>query len=282
MANCQRPVSYDLTMSTSLPLPRRRGKNNNNIGEYEYTVDDLARLSHTTVRNIRAYQDRGVLPPPEKRGRLGIYSNKHLARMRVINSLLDRGFTLNNINELIAAWEDGRDLNDVLGLEAAITSPFSDEVPQRYTMTQLLKLFGLKAISPEFISKATELDILQRDGTGILVKSPRLIEAAAEMIKIGIDLVDLVDILRMMRGNVTRVADALVELAAGQLDQFGNGQLPGDEELRQLSELIWRLRPLAHIAIQSEAERALERSANKFLGDRMANILEHLPPKENT
>jgi DNA-binding transcriptional MerR regulator len=268
-------------MSTSLPLPRRRGKKNNStIGEHEYTVDDLARLSHTTVRNIRAYQDRGVLPPPEKRGRLGIYSTKHLARMRVINSLLDRGFTLNNINELIAAWEDGRELNEVLGLEAAITSPFSDEVPQRYTMTQLLKLFGLKVISPEFISKATELDILQRDGTGILVKSPRLIEAAAEMTKIGIDLVDLIDILRMMRGNVTRVADALVELAAGQLDQFGDGQLPGDEELRQLSELIWHLRPLAHIAIQSEAERALERSANKFLGDRMARILEHLPPTE--
>jgi DNA-binding transcriptional MerR regulator len=271
-------------MSTSLPLPRRRGKNNNNMGEHEYTVDDLARLSHTTVRNIRAYQDRGVLPPPEKRGRLGIYSKKHLARMRVINSLLDRGFTLNNINELIAAWEDGRDLNDVLGLEAAITSPFSDEVPQRYTMTQLLKLLGLKAISPEFISKATELDIIERDGTAILVKSPRLIEAAAEMTKTGIDidLVDLIDILRMMRGNVTRVADALVELAVGKLDNFDEGILPTDEELRQLSELIWRLRPLAHIAIQSEAARALERSANKFLGDRMANILEHLPPKEKT
>lgn len=269
-------------MPASLPLPRRRGKTTNKIGEGEYTVDDLARLSHTTVRNIRAYQDRGVLPPPEKRGRLGVYNKKHLARMRVINNLLDRGFTLNNINELVAAWEEGRDLNDVLGLEAAITSSFSDEVPQRYSMPQLLKLFGLKVIDPDFISKAIEMDLFERDGTGIIVNSPKLIEAAAEMSKIGIDLVDLIDILRMMRGNVTRVADALVELAVGKLDKFDDGELPDDDELRQLSKLIWHLRPLAHIAIQSEAERALERSANKFLGDRMASILEHLPPQEKT
>jgi DNA-binding transcriptional MerR regulator len=269
-------------MAGSLPLPRRRGKTNNKIGEDEYTVDDLARLSHTTVRNIRAYQDRGVLPPPEKRGRLGVYNKKHLARMRVINSLLDRGFTINNINELLDAWEDGRELNDVLGLEAAITSPFSDETPQRYSMPQLVKLFGLKTINPEFIQKATELDIFERDGTGIIVNSPKLIEAAAEMTKIGIDMVDLIDLLRMMRGNVTRVADALVELAVGKLDKFDEGILPSDEEIRQLSELIWHLRPLAHIAIQSEAERALERSANKFLGDKMASILEHLPPQEKT
>lgn len=269
-------------MAGSLPLPRRRGKTNNKIGEDEYTVDDLARLSHTTVRNIRAYQDRGVLPPPEKRGRLGVYNAKHLARMRVINSLLDRGFTINNINELVDAWESGRDLNDVLGLEAAITSSFSDEVPQRYTKTQLLKLFGLKAIKPEFIKKASELGIVERDGTALIVNSPKLIEAAAEMTKIGIDLIDLIDILRMMRGNVQRVADALVELAVGQLDNFEGGELPADEELRHLSELIWHLRPLARIAILSEAERSLERSANKFLGDRMASILEHLPPKEKT
>ena len=269
-------------MPNSLPLPRRRGKTTNKLGEGEYTVDDLARLSHTTVRNIRAYQDRGVLPPPEKRGRLGVYNKQHLARMRVINGLLDRGYSLNNINELIDAWEDGRELNDVLGLEAAITSPFSDEEPQRYSMPKLLKMFGLKAINPEFIQKGIALDLFQRDGSGFIVNSPKLIGAAAEMSKIGIDLVELIDIARMLRGNVQRVADALVELAVGQLDQFGEGELPKDEELKQLSELIWRLRPLAHIAIQSEAERALERSTNKFLGYRMADILEHLPPKEKT
>ncbi|MCA9914464.1 MAG: MerR family transcriptional regulator, partial [Anaerolineae bacterium] len=98
-----------------------------------YTIDELARTAETTVRNIRAYQDKGLLPPPELRGRKGFYSSKHLARLRVISGLLDRGFTLASIGELLSALEQGIDLRNLLGLETAITSPWTDEEPQLVT-----------------------------------------------------------------------------------------------------------------------------------------------------
>src|SRR5579885_2120055 len=60
----------------------------------EYSVDELAHIAGTTVRNVRTYQDRGVLPPPEKRGRKGFYNDTHLARLRLIGQLLQRGYTL--------------------------------------------------------------------------------------------------------------------------------------------------------------------------------------------
>src|ERR1700733_12542730 len=63
----------------------------------EYTVDDLARVADTTVRNVRAHQDRGLLAPPEKRGRVGVYDDTHVSRLRLINHLLTRGYTLANI-----------------------------------------------------------------------------------------------------------------------------------------------------------------------------------------
>jgi len=47
----------------------------------EFTIDELAREAGSTVRNVRAYQDRNILPPPEKRGRTGIYTDVHLARL---------------------------------------------------------------------------------------------------------------------------------------------------------------------------------------------------------
>src|SRR5699024_10415430 len=62
----------------------------------EITSEELARTADTTVRNVRAYQDRGLLPPPERRGRSGIYSDVHLARLRIIGQLLKRGYTLAN------------------------------------------------------------------------------------------------------------------------------------------------------------------------------------------
>ena len=48
------------------------------------TIDELARAAGTTVRNVRVYQDRGLLPPPERRGRLGLYGPDHLRRLRLV------------------------------------------------------------------------------------------------------------------------------------------------------------------------------------------------------
>ena len=84
------------------------GKNLNNDGkdsllqpEREYSIDELARASGTTSRNIRAYQEKGILPPPKLRGRKGIYSNAHYSRLRLVSDLLERGYTLSTIADLL-------------------------------------------------------------------------------------------------------------------------------------------------------------------------------------
>src|SRR3712207_2361123 len=86
------------------------------------TIDELARRAGTTSRNVRAYQERGLVPPPDRAGRVGVYGEGHLARLRLIASLLDRGFSLASIGELLRAWEAGHSVRDVLGLEAAATA----------------------------------------------------------------------------------------------------------------------------------------------------------------
>ncbi|MFF3554525.1 MerR family transcriptional regulator [Streptomyces tsukubensis] len=86
----------------------------------EYRIEDLAQLSGATVRTIRAYQDRGLLPKPERRGRSNVYGAAHLTRLRQIAGLLDRGYTLASIRELLEAWDTGRGLGGVLGLVAGV------------------------------------------------------------------------------------------------------------------------------------------------------------------
>ncbi|NUS42763.1 MAG: MerR family transcriptional regulator [Mycobacteriaceae bacterium] len=87
--------------------------------EMEYTIDGLARAGDTTVRSVRVYHERGVLPPPEVRGRVGYYGSEHLNRLRTISRLLGRGMKLNGIKELLDAWDRGEDLADVLGVDDA-------------------------------------------------------------------------------------------------------------------------------------------------------------------
>lgn len=66
----------------------------------------------------------------------------------------------------------------------------------------------------------------------------------------------------------------LVTLAARLIDRYGD-QAPPKEDLSQLANLIWRLRPLAMVAVESEVQRAMEDAANKFLIERISNVFGH-------
>ena len=132
---------------------------------------------------LRAYQDRGLLPPPRRDGRVGLYSEIHLSRLRLIAQLLDRGYTLANIAELLDAWERGHDLETVLGLEDIVSSPWSDEVPTYLTSAEFEELFP--GIDPGFVEKAAALGLLEVEDDRLRVPSPRLLHAGAELLAAG-------------------------------------------------------------------------------------------------
>lgn len=243
----------------------------------EYSIDELARIAGTTVRNVRAYQDRGILPPPERRGRKGIYTDIHLELLRVIGQLLDRGYTIANIGELLKAVEQGHDLQQLIGLETAIAGPWTGELPNYFTIGELSDLFKMKLTPTNLgvLEEAVKLGIMEREGLRFRAHNPRLLHVAAELTELGIPLEDLLDILRMMRGNVQRVADELVKRIVPIFDKYGDA-LPPPEDVPELADIVWRLRPLAETAMNIEAMRAIEKAANKYLGDRIAHVLEHM------
>ena len=81
-------------------------------------IEELAEDSGTTVRNIRVYQERGLLPPPVRRGRTAFYGPDHKRRLAQILRLLDRGYTFATIEELFIAERHGFTLTELLELEA--------------------------------------------------------------------------------------------------------------------------------------------------------------------
>lgn len=67
----------------------------------EFTIGDLARVAGMTERNVRAYQGRGLLPPPHRRGRRAWYGVEHVARLRLVRGLAAHGLTLRVIADLV-------------------------------------------------------------------------------------------------------------------------------------------------------------------------------------
>ncbi|ROO30218.1 MerR family transcriptional regulator [Salinisphaera orenii] len=241
----------------------------------EFSIDALARETGTTVRNIRAYQDRGLLPPPERRGRKGIYNDAHFSRLRIINRLLERGYTLANIGELIESWERGNDIGHLLGLETAVASPWSDEVPDYVTMAELLRKFSGN-FSRSALRRAVELDIIRPEGMRYRVPSPRMLHAGAELVAAGIPLEDMLEVVAYLRSNVEQAADEMVRLVAKHVfDRYGEGQLPPADDMPALADLIWRFRPLVEMAVLPEVARAMAKAADQHLGDRLALLMEH-------
>jgi DNA-binding transcriptional MerR regulator len=206
----------------------------------EYRMEELARLAGITVRTLRFYRERKLIPPPRREGRLAWYDDHHLARLRTISALLERGHTLNGIAELAEALDHGRDVADLLGVTP------TEEEPVRLTPEELAARFEGE-VTPENLAAAMDLGYLGTDGDEIVHISRRLLDVSSALVREGIPLAEVLTAGRRVREH----ADALAELFA-------------DLILRHAPEEdLHRLRPLARSVVEAELSLALDRRMNK-------------------
>ena len=242
----------------------------------EYRIDELARLAATNVRNVRVYQDRGLLDPPRRDGRVGIYTDAHLARLRLIGQLLNRGFTFANIGELLDVWERGGDLAEILNLESAIGHPWSDEIVGHVTADELRDTFGGQ-FSEDNLARAVALGLLEPDGARYRVPSPRLLSAGAELTAAGMTLRDVLDLAGRLRTHVNAAAREMAATVTSQVlaAHVRDGRLAG-QDIAEVAAITRRLRPLAQTAVDAMLAQAMADSLQEALGDHFATVLEHL------
>ncbi|MCB5912067.1 MerR family transcriptional regulator [Streptomyces pinistramenti] len=243
----------------------------------EYRIEDLAHLSGATVRTIRAYQDRGLLPRPERRGRANVYGDAHLARLRQISDLLERGYTLASIKELLEAWDAGRDLGGVLGLVAEIDGPWTDEKASRIGRADLHTAFG-GVPDDAALSEAVELGVLERipgQDDEFLVPSPQELAVAAELHSAGVPLAAIARHLREVRAEVEHIASRFLDFTTEHVFRPFLDHPPTEAEAVEAASLIRRLRPLAQQTIDAELARAMRTLATRHLRH---HLVESLPP----
>lgn len=92
------------------------------------TIEDLARRGGVSTRNVRAYRTAGLLPPPRLQGRIGRYGDEHLRRLAVVARLQRRGWSLAAIRDVLAAWDAGGSLDELLGLAPPARRDWVDEL----------------------------------------------------------------------------------------------------------------------------------------------------------
>ncbi|MDQ0762200.1 MerR family transcriptional regulator [Streptomyces canus] len=236
---------------------------------HAHRIEDLARLSGATVRTIRAYQDRGLLPRPERRGRANIYTDTHLVRLRQIADLLDRGYGLTSIKELLEAYDSGRGLGGILGLVAEVDGPWTDEEAVRISRAELDARFG-GTPDEAAVAEAVELGVLEPvpgDDGSFLVPSPQELAVAAELYAAGVPLAAISGHLRELRGQVEHIAARFLEFTTEHVfARYLEGQhQPTDTDAAEAASLVRRLRPLAQQTVDAELARAMRTLAVRHL-----------------
>ena len=224
------------------------------------TIDELAREAGTTTRNVRAYQTRGVLDPPEIVGRIGYYSQDHLTRLRLISRLQQRGFGLQAINDLLSAWDQGSALSDVLGFSEALMAPWTDEVPESISREKLEAVFPEIKTDSSLIAKAVELDLLAPEGDGWRIPSPRLMNVGAKLVSVGVPLAVVLKQAELMKNDIEQMAWRLVAMFDMFIWQpFINGKTP-NRTLTDMTRILEELRPLTAEAVSVFLARAMQRA----------------------
>ncbi|GAA2219663.1 MULTISPECIES: MerR family transcriptional regulator [Streptomyces] len=203
----------------------------------EYRMEELARLAGITVRTLRFYRERKLIPPPRREGRIAWYDDHHLARLRTITALLERGHTLNGIAELAEAFDHGRDVGDLLGVGGP-----TEEEPVHLTPEELADHFAGEA-TPENLAAAMELGYLGTDGEEIVHISRRLLDVSSALVHEGIPLAEVLRAAAQVRTHADALADLFTDLVTRHTT-------PED---------LPRLRPLARSVVEAELSLALDR-----------------------
>lgn len=239
---------------------------------HEMVIDELARRAGTTTRNVRLYQSRGLLPAPQRRGRIAYYNDEHLARLQLIGRLQERGFSLAGIDHLLQAWGQNRGLNDILGFGERAVTGWNEEEEQFLTLAQLAERFPAGLQDPELFRTAITLGLFEIAGDGVRVPRPSLLRVGETLIAAGIPPAAVLAEMEKTKTHLQEIAASAVELFKRHIWQpFLDAGMP-PERLPEVTAALERLRPLVSTTAQALLSQALERAAADATAEQFALI----------
>ena len=230
----------------------------------EYQIDELARLSGVSVRNIRAYRERGLLDPPRRVGRSALYDDVHLNQLTTISDLLRRGYNSAHIAEFFTSIRGGHDLTDLLGLQEAIFGH------RRGTMAER----GPVDTDDAEARRLCERGLAEVVDGQLTFTNPEVAEIVGRA-------TDPLEYVRVMLRAADAADDAIDDLAAAKvkalagslLARFGANYVPRPEEMGELNLVVADYRYLVDHVAADLLHAATERHLVTAVSDYTASVL---------
>ncbi|TIC87932.1 MerR family transcriptional regulator [Nocardioides sp. GY 10113] len=225
------------------------------------TVDELSAAAGLTVRTTRYYASLGLIPPPERRGRVAWYGPEHLARLEMIRALQGHGFSLQAIDGYLASLPAGARIED-LAVQRAMLASWTTSGPHDLTRRQLDEHAG-RRLSDEDLALIEEIGMLRRTETERGVRY-----TPAHGFDVTMRLLDLDIPVDGVRGAADAISRHMEALAAELTDVLREDVLVplrhhrlSRDEAERVEQTLAELRQLTLEAIVT----AFQRSANDLI-----------------
>lgn len=214
------------------------------------TIDELAHASGVSSRNIRYYQTRGLLPPPEVEGRLGYYGKRHLERLALIQELQAEGLNLQAIGWLLGG-AGGVEAGELRRMKRALLDEWVVDEPVEMPVDRVLAGYGDANPQGPQAERAVRLGLfeLADDPEVVRVRMPAVLAAGRELVEMGAPIDRQLDVLEVMREHATAVAETYVELFDEVVMSAWDARGRPAEEWPEVRASLERIRPLAGDAL---------------------------------
>jgi DNA-binding transcriptional MerR regulator len=222
------------------------------------TIDELARETGVSSRNIRYYQTRGLLPPPEVSGRLGYYDRRHVDRLALIQELQGEGLNLQAIGWLLGGGASV-DTGELRRLKRALLDQWVTEKPIELPIGEVVAGFGDADPDGTDAERGVRVGLFERieDPEQVRVLMPTVLEAGRELTEMGVPVARQLDVLERMREHAMAVAQTYVEMFDDAILADWDARGRPAEEWQQVREALERVRPLAGDALLAVFHRVM-------------------------
>lgn len=230
-------------------------------------LDDLARVAGVPTTTVRLYQAKGLLPGPRLVGRTGYYDDSHLTRLRLIAKLQDEGFSLAGVRRVLEAWEQGRDIDALVGVERQVEALIGGPRPVVMDAVELMQRFPEGVLTADLVQRATEAGLVDLTDDGrVRVRDPRFLDTGAALAHLGVPVDVILDQWDALTAHTDDIATRFVTI----FEQYllpADWKALGSEEVAELGRTLERLRRLAAEVVSASLDASISRAGRERLGE---------------
>lgn len=218
------------------------------------TIDELAAQAGVTVRTVRFYGTRGLLPPPViGPRRVGHYGREHLARLTLIEEMQHQGMTLAAIERHLRQLPADLGPHD-LAIHRAVVASWAPDTVETVSRPELERRAG-RRLTEEDVNRLAAMNVVTRDGESFRVDCG-LLRLAVRLLDVPLAQETILAARTVLTGHARAAAHELSDLLR---------EAVAERDPRDVRSLSAHMHPLVVQALLTTFQRSLREELRQWL-----------------